>query len=115
MKSIFYKIVIVAILLICILLSGCAKQKPTENIIDNHIGHIDQVLDYAYNNMEQTKDVVFLEKELEACQLGLDDAKQSYKAELSLCESETDKWKVISVVLGLVIVGGVFAKIKRFL
>lgn len=115
MKSIFYKIVIVAILLICFLLSGCAKQKPTENIIDNHIGHIDQVLDYAYNNMEQTKDVVFLEKELEACQLGLDDAKQSYKAEISLCESETDKWKVISFALGMLIVGGVLMKLKKVL
>lgn len=115
MKSIFCKIVIVAILLICFLLSGCAKQKPTETIVDNHIGHIDQVLDYAYNNMEQTKDVVFLEKELEACQLGLDDAKQSYKAEMSTCEEETEKWQIISLALFLIVCVGVYSRIKKVL
>lgn len=102
-------------LLILLLLTGCAKSTPTENIVDNHITHANQTLDYAYNNIEQTQDVVFLEKELESCVIGLENTKQSYYAEIAKCNSETSKWRIISLFLGLVIVGAVLIKVKRVL
>ena len=47
-------------LVILLVLCGCTKT-PTQNVIENHVQHIDDVLDYSYNNIDQTQDIVFLE------------------------------------------------------
>lgn len=95
------------------LLSGCAKQTPTESIIDNHIEHINQVLDYSYNNIEQTQDVIFLEKELEVCQIGMRNTKSAYQAEISTCKAEKKQWQIYAFGLVLLICAWFFVKIKR--
>ena len=106
-------VLILLILLFSMLLYGCAKTTPTENIVDNHIEHINQVLDYSYNNMEQTEDIVFLEKELEVCQIGLDNSKSSYKAEMSTCKAEKKQWQLATFGLILLICIGLYSKIKK--
>lgn len=96
------------------MLSGCTKDTPVDNIADGHIGHIDDVLDYSYNNMEQTSDVVFLEKELKACQIGIEDVRQACKAQISTEKGRTDYWRLASFGLLIMLVGAVFAIIKRW-
>lgn len=110
MKTVFYKIVILAILL-----SGCAKKDPVETIIDGHIYHFSQVLDYSYNNMEQTQDVIMLENEIESCVVVLESVKQTHYSQMDKCESETDYWRLASLSLFVLLMLGVFAKIKRWL
>ena len=87
MKNIFYKIVIFAFLLT--MLCGCAKKDPVENIADLHTQHISDVLDYSYNNIEQTKDVVFL-------------------------ENDVRYWRLATFGLFVLLCGAVFALIKRW-
>lgn len=106
----FYKIVILAILL-----NGCAKKDPVNTIIDNNIEHFTQVLDYAYNNMEQTSDIVMLENELDSCIVVLDSVKQTHFSEIDRCESETDYWRLASISLFVLLMLGIFAKIKRMI
>lgn len=109
MKSLFYKIVILAILL-----SGCARKDPVETIVDNNIEHFTQTLDYAYNNIEQTKDVILLEKEIDSCIVVLESVKQTHYSQIDKCEAETNYWKLASFGLFVLIVLGVLAKIKRW-
>lgn len=110
MKSVFYKIVILSILL-----SGCARKDPVENIVDNNIEHFTQVLDYAHNNMEQNADVVLLENELDSCIIILESVKQTHYSQMDKCESETDYWRLASFGLFVLLMLGVLAKIKRWL
>lgn len=100
-------------LLILLLLTGCAKSTPTENVIDNHVQLVDETLDYAQNNMDIDNDKQFLINALKTCKAGLLDTESSYKAEISTCKAETDKWRIVSLALFLLIAGAVFVKIKR--
>lgn len=100
------------LLTITFLLNGCAQKDPVENIVDSHIDHMTDVLDYSYNNFEQTLEVKFLENELEACIIVLDGVKQAHYSKMEACESDIDFWKVTSLFLGLAILVGVFAKLK---
>lgn len=101
-------------LIVLLALCGCAKT-PTEHIIDNHVQHIDDVLDYSYNNIDQTQDIVFLENELKSCKNGLLDAQQSYKAEIATCESKTSYWRLSTFGLLFAIIMAVFLRIKRII
>ena len=102
-----------AILIFFLALAGCAKSTPTETIIDNHIGHVKETLDYSYNNIEQTQDIIFLENELKSCMVGLESSKQSYKAEIATCRAEKEKWQIITLGLFLIICGAIFVKIRK--
>lgn len=111
MKNTFYKIVIFAFVLI--LLCGCARKTPVENIADQHSQHISDVLDYSLNNMNQTQDVVFLENELKSCQLAITDVKQAYYGEISACNSDIRYWRLATFGLFIALCGAVFVIIKR--
>ena len=112
MKNIFYKIVIFAFLLT--MLCGCAKKDPVENIADLHTQHISDVLDYSYNNIEQTKDVVFLENELKTCQMAIIDVKQSHYSVIAECKGDVRYWRLATFGLFVLLCGAVFALIKRW-
>lgn len=100
-------------LLIILLLTGCASKTPTETIIDNHIGHINEVLDYAYNNFEQNTEIVSLENELKSCKIALEDVKQSYYSEIATCKAKTDYWRLATLGLFIALCGAIFVIIKR--
>ncbi len=104
----------ITLFVIVIFLCGCAGKTPTETIVDGHIEHVNQTLDYAHNNIEQTKDVVFLENELESCKLGLVDTKQSYYSEIATCKAKTDYWRLATGGLFIALCVAVFAIIKRW-
>lgn len=113
MKSLFIKVFIVLLLLgYAMLLSGCAKT-ATETIIDNHIDHYNQVIDYANNNMEDTPDTRYLKSELKNCVMTLSDVKETHRSNISTYEAEKQKWQIISLGLFILLCVGVFAKIKR--
>lgn len=114
-SHLFGKIAIIcAFFWFILLLCGCAKSTPTETIIDNHIGHIDAVLDYAYNNIEQNSDVVYLENELKGCKIALSDVKQSYYSEIATCKAKTDYWRLATAGLFVALCGAIFVIIKRW-
>jgi F0F1-type ATP synthase membrane subunit b/b' len=100
-------------LMILLLLCGCATKDPVEAIIDQHQNHIGEVLEYAHNNMEQTKDVVFLENEIKSCNLALVDVKQAYYSRIAACNAKTDYWRLATFGMFLLLCGAVFVIIKR--
>lgn len=97
-----------------ILLFGCAGKTPTETIIDGHIEHVQDVLDFAKNNFEQTKDVIYLENELDSCRIALVDAKASYQSEIATCKAKTDYWRLATGGLLIAVVALIIAIIKRW-
>lgn len=103
---------ICAIFLLILSLCGCARKTQTEQIIDSHIEHINQVFDYAVNNFEQTPEVLHLENELSNCGMALEDVKASHKTEIKACESETKYWRLSTYGLLILIVGAILLKIK---
>ena len=96
-----------AIFLILVL-GGCASKDPVETVVDNHIDHITDVLNHSYNNFEQTTEIKFLESELEACIVALDDVRQLHNQQISTLETEVEYWKLMvclmCVILGVLIV-----------
>ena len=96
------------------ILSGCIKSTPTESVVDNHVNHIHDVLDYSYNNIEQNKDVIFLQNELKSCELALIDVKQTYYGEISTCKAKTDYWRLATTGLFIALVDAFFIIIKRW-
>lgn len=111
----FCKIHFTILIILTLLLNGCTKKDPVENIIDNNIGHFTEVVNYAKDNFEQTKDVVYLENELDSCIIVLDSVKQAHYSQIDACESKINYWRLLSMFLSLVIAGVVFVKIKRFI
>ena len=101
--------------LICgymLLLGGCAKT-PTETIVNEHVNHVNDVLDYSYNNIDQTSDVVFLEEELKNCRTGLLSTEQSYKAEIATCNAQTNYWRLSSAGLFVLLCVAIFLFAKK--
>lgn len=98
-------------LLLCCLM-GCAK-KPTQTIVDEHVNHVNEVLDYAKNNFEQTIQVKFLENELENCKTGLVSCGSSYSSEIATCEAKTAYWRLSSTGLLVALCVAIFLLIKR--
>lgn len=85
------KYVIVALLFV---LMGCSAKTPTETIVSESVNRIDQVIDYANNNIPDTPDTVFLKEELKACRVSLISCDQSCKAELKAEKNNTAYWKL---------------------
>lgn len=80
------------LLILTVLLSGCAGKSPTENIIDHHIGLVNEaVKDPALSAEAKEK--------LKTCQAGLLSAKESFKTEIAKYKSDIRYWK--SMVYGL--------------
>lgn len=102
-------------LILLILLAGCAKADPVETVIDHHVNHVDEVLQYAHKNFDQTKDIVFLENELEACKLAMTDIKQTYYGQISTCRATTDYYRLATTILGVLLSVGVFLAVKQWL
>ena len=103
------------LLIFTVLLSGCVKKDPVVNVVDNHVSHIDEVLDYAKNNIVQTADVMMLEGELKSCQMALMDVKESHHSVVDGYEVKISFWRLMAGSLGvllLVMLGGL---IKRWL
>lgn len=100
-------------LILLTLLAGCAKSDPVNTIIDTHIDHINGVLGYAYNNIEQTKDVVFLENQLEICKTTLQDVRQTHDSQISTYKAKTDYWRLATFVSLIALVGLVFVLIRN--
>jgi PBP1b-binding outer membrane lipoprotein LpoB len=109
------KIHFAILLILALLLSGCAKKDPVATVIDNNIDHINDVLDYSYNNFDQTKEIKFLENELEHCIISLDSVKQTYSSKIESCEANTRYWRLATTGLGILLLLGIFAKIKRII
>ena len=103
------------IMLIVLLLSGCARQDPVETIINNHTEHVKESLEYSYTNFEQTTEIKYLENELESCLVAFKDIEQAYHTKIDACETKTNYWRVVSFGLILLIVGAVLLKIKKVL
>lgn len=101
-------------LVILLLLCGCAKT-PTESVIDNHMQHIDDVLNYSHNNIAQTQDVIFLQNELKSCKDALADVKQTYKSEISTCNAKTNYWRLATTGLIFALCALIFMRFKRII
>ena len=106
---------ITTLVFLAFVLSGCASKTPTETIIDTHIGHIDEVLDYAHNNMDQTPDIMMVEGDLKSCQIALADVKETYKGEKQLWQSKVNYWRMIAAWLFFAVGGMIVAWLKRWL
>ena len=83
--------IIIALLFV---LMGCSTKTPTETIVSESVNRIDQVIDYANNNIPDTSDTVFLKEELKACRVSLISCDQSCKAELQAEKNNTAYWKL---------------------
>lgn len=114
-KCINCKIRFTELMILAFLLNGCAKTTPTENIIDNHIDHYNEVIDYANNHIEETPDTRYLKCELQNCILTLADVKESHKADLTSCEKDVEYWKLATFGLFVLLCLGIIAKIKKII
>lgn len=101
------------LLILTVLLSGCARKEPVETIVDNHIDHITDVLNYTNTNFEQTIEIKFLEAELESCMVALDDVKQTHLSIVSTLKAKTNYWKLATFGLFVLLCGAIFAIFKR--
>ena len=91
MKNTFYNFVIVTLLL-----SGCAGKSPTENIIDHHVGLVNEAIkDPALSAEAKDK--------LKTCQSGLLSAKESFKTEIAKYKSDIRYWKAMVYFLSIII------------
>ena len=98
MRSFFIKTFIVLLLLgYAILLTGCAKQTPTQNIIEHHV----ELVNNALNNPHLTDEA---KEALKACRAGLLSAEESHVTEINRCESDIRYWKTVSSFLAILIV-----------
>ena len=102
-----------AFLAILVVLCGCAKSTPTESIISDHVQLVDETLDYANNNMEDSPDMTFMKNALKTCKTGLLSAEQSYKAEIATCEANIDYWRLSSVSLGVALLVAMYLLFRK--
>ena len=100
------------IIALLFVLMGCSTKTPTETIVSESVNRIDQVIDYANNNIQDTPDTVFLKEELKACRVSLISCDQSCSAEISTCKAQTDYWRLSTFGLLLLIVGAIIAKFR---
>lgn len=82
------------IIILLFLLAGCSGKTATETIVSESVKHIDEVLDYAENNIVDTPDTVFLKDELKACKVQLISCDKSCGAELKAEKNNTAYWQL---------------------
>lgn len=82
----FCKIRFAILLILTVLISGCAKTTPTENIIGQHVQLVDEALsDPTLSNEAKSA--------LKTCRAGLLSAQETHQAEISKCDAEKSKLK----------------------
>lgn len=91
------------VLILAVLLCGCAGRSPTQEIINTHVSLVDEVL---------KKDVI-TKDDLKACRAGLLSAEQSYKAEIRSYVAERDKWRITSALLGILLAVAIYLRVRR--
>lgn len=101
------------LILVLVILCGCARKDPVESIVDNHVSHIDHVLNYAEKNLEQTAGVMLLESELKSCQMALVDASAAYKGVQDKYEAKINYWRLMSGALVFALIVALWGWIKR--
>ena len=74
------------LLILTVLISGCAKPTPTENIIGQHV----QLVDEALSNPTLSNEA---KGALKTCRAGLLSAQETHQAEISKCDAEKSKLK----------------------
>lgn len=85
----------------------------TETIIDEHVNHFNETLQYAQNNFGQTQEVIYLEDHLKSCTLTLSAVRESHKSNLETCEAKTNYWRLACLGLGgllVLLLVGIFKK-----
>ena len=102
--------VLIAMMLGCVF--GCAK-KPTETIVDEHITHVDEALNYAKHNFVQTTEIKYLENELESCRTGLIACGASCESEIATCDAKVNYWRLSSTSLLAALIVAIYFLIKR--
>lgn len=94
------RIIILTIIISCILmLSGCSTKTPVEQIVSDAVQNVDEMLDYANNNIPETPDTVFLKSGLQACRSDLISCESAYHAEIAAEKNKTSLWQVVSGAL----------------
>lgn len=91
------------LLILTVLLSGCAGKSPTQEIINTHVALVDEAL---------KKDAV-TKDDLKACRAGLISAEQSYKAEIRSYVAEKAKWQITSALLGILLATAIYLRVRR--
>lgn len=90
MKNTFYKIVILTILL-----SGCAKQPNPVTEINNGIQHnVSELVDYANHNMQIDADKKLLLQGMQDCAARADAMTHTYEVSMEKCVAEKSKLKL---------------------
>lgn len=90
MKNTFYKIVILTILL-----SGCAKQPNPITEINNGIQHnVSELVDYANHNMQIDADKKLLLQGMQDCAARADAMTHTYEVSMEKCAAEKSKLKL---------------------
>ena len=77
---------VIILLILTVLISGCAKPTPTENIIGQHV----QLVDEALSNPTLSNEA---KGALKTCRAGLLSAQETHQAEISKCDAEKSKLK----------------------
>ena len=102
----FCKMNFAILLIVTVLLSGCAGKSPTQTIIDQHVQLVDQAL-ISQDLSDKAKEA------LKTCKAGLLSAEQTYKTEIAKCHADTRYWKTVSAFLGIIILLYVGFKIMK--
>lgn len=82
-----------------LLLAGCATKTPVEQIVSDAVQNVDEMLDYANNNIPETPDTMFLKSGLQACRSDLISCESAYHAEIAAEKNKTSLWQVVSGAL----------------
>lgn len=107
MKNTFYKIVILTVLL-----SGCARKADPITEINDGIQHsASELVDYAQNNMTMDTDKQLLLQGVKDCAARADAMTKAYTAKMDQCESEKSKLRlernglfgILLVLIGLMV------------
>ena len=94
-----------AIVILGILLAGCAReQDPVTTINDQLQQDVAQLIDYANNNMTDDADTRLLKTGLKDCAARADAATKQHETSIKQCQAETDKARAERNALALVLI-----------
>lgn len=91
------------IMILVLLLCGCAKQSPVSDIVKHHVQLVDEAIDYANNNLEESSDMQYMKSALKTCQAGLVAAEKASKQLVETYKADIKYWKALSYFLLIII------------